>query len=297
MAVVSTVRIMAVVSTVLLLIVGLMVVAVREIRIEAAQMQCSNNLKSLTLAVASYAGCYSDDLPQATITQRDTTDWRLQRVRSTLPPEKRLSWIVDVAPFMECIGLEFDRMEPWDAPANIEPMLKYHEGPHGPDKFEGALVEKPLGDWKWLQCPENPHAPPVGVACVTCFVGVAGVGGDAISRPEGDPRNGVFGYDRHVTYKDIKDGTSTTLAIIETTDRNGPWIASGLSTARGLDRAAGPYLGVGASFGSNHAHLGFSAVTRGAMLDGSVRKLSPSMSPEVLEALATFGGETLPADW
>jgi prepilin-type processing-associated H-X9-DG protein len=103
----------------------------------------------------------------------------------------------------------------------------------------------------------------------------------------------VFGYDRHTTLADIKDGVANTLLIAETAQVSGSWFQGGPATVRGLDQAQKPYIGPGRQFGG--LHRGVAGV---AMADGSVRMVSDSISPEVFEALSTMaGGERLPATW
>ena len=127
----------------------------------------------------------------------------------------------------------------------------------------------------------------------TWYVGIAGVGADAPALPEGDPRCGVFGYERRTPPGGIKDGASNTLLLAETGLDNGPWTAGGTATVRGLLADRRPYVGRGCQFGG--LHRGGVMV---AMADGSVRFLRESIEPRVFEALSTVaGGETLPRVW
>jgi prepilin-type processing-associated H-X9-DG protein len=117
------------------------------------------------------------------------------------------------------------------------------------------------------------------------YVGVAGVGEDAALLPVEDKRAGVFGYDRRTRPEDIRDGTGTTLMVVETATDNGEWTAGGRATVRGLDPDHPPYLGRHGQFSSYHR-----AVTNALFVDGSVRALGSGMAPEVFEALATIAG-------
>jgi prepilin-type processing-associated H-X9-DG protein len=141
-------------------------------------------------------------------------------------------------------------------------------------------------------------------ACLTPYVGVAGVGTDAPSLPAGHRNAGVFGYDRRTALADVKDGTSNTLLILESARDNGPWARGGPATLRGLDRTDSPYLGTGRPFGGTHFAenilfwRGRSTGCNAAMADGSVRFLQEAIAPRVLEALATIaGGEKIGDDW
>jgi prepilin-type processing-associated H-X9-DG protein len=122
---------------------------------------------------------------------------------------------------------------------------------------------------------------------------MAGLGPDAPVLPSGHPRCGLFGYDRATKPAEITDGLATTMAVIETTSTNGPWIAGGPATLRSVDPARQPYIGRGCQFGGLHR-------TRVNVLfvDGSVRALSETIEPSVFEALSTIAGsEELPAEW
>jgi hypothetical protein len=184
-----------------------------------------------------------------------------------LPPEKRLSWILLITPFME------SRMDPrwlfkadkgWDAPENsymVKTPLYYCVCPAGSSRGEPANV--------------------------TDYVGIAGIGSDAATLATGDPRAGLFGYDRVIAMDDVSDGTATTIAIAETLENTGPWAAGGPPTTRGLDQGKLPYLGQGGQFTSKHG-------TNVSFLDASVRSFTRDFDPKVFEALATIaGGEKL----
>jgi hypothetical protein len=147
---------------------------------------------------------------------------------------------------------------------------------------------------KVFLCPANSYLVADGEPALTHFVGVAGVGRDAAALPAADPKAGFFGYDRTVARRDIKDGTSNTLTVIETSADNGPWAAGGRATVRGLDPDARPYLGRGRPFGTVHYAPRFvgtaQAPANAALADGSVRLLAEGISPRTLEALATIAG-------
>ena len=81
------------------------------------------------------------------------------------------------------------------------------------------------------------------------------------------------------------DDCSTTLMAIETTVENGPWMAGGPPTVRGLNQAEQPYLGKGRQFGGSHRG-GCMAV----FADGSVRLIKDSIKPSTFEALVTIAG-------
>jgi hypothetical protein len=200
----------------------------------------------------------------------------------TLPPERRLSWLVEVLPHMEQAELydSIDRQISWGAAANL------------------PAVETPIAQ---LRCPDWVREFPSQNAFHTPYVGIAGLGADAPLLPASDRRAGVFGFDRRIRLRDISDGTANTMMILETARDNGPWAQGGPATVRGLDPAESPYLGSGRSFGGTHFEENFlwwkgkSIGCNAAMADASVRFfLRDKIAPHVLEALFTIaGGESL----
>jgi prepilin-type processing-associated H-X9-DG protein len=138
-------------------------------------------------------------------------------------------------------------------------------------------------------CPASEEAPKVDA--VTHYVAMSGIGRDAAWHPMGTPGNGFMGYDRLTSMAMIKDGTSNTIALMETRVGLGPWARGGVSTLRGFDPADVPLYGDGRPFG------GHSAGMNAAMADGSVRFLHPSMDPKTLAAAITIaGGEAVDLD-
>lgn len=115
----------------------------------------------------------------------------------------------------------------------------------------------------------------------------------------------MFGYDRRVALADVKDGTSSTLLVLDSGTDLGPWARGGPTSVRGLAPAARPYLGVGRPFAGTHYDNG--TVFRAgrpisgaaAMCDGSVREIRHTVAEDVLERLATMAGneDVAGADW
>jgi hypothetical protein len=203
---------------------------------------------------------------------------------ATLPPDGRLSWVVEVLPYLdqENLARRIDRTAGWEAPANAAVRTR--------------LDVTTCADWLRESQP--------GSADLTPYLGVAGLGADAAALPDGDRRAGVFGHDRRTALADIADGTSNTLVLLESTRDNGPWGHGGPATVRGIDPTDRPHLGTGRPFGGTHFAentvfgRGKSIGCNAALADGSVRFLSNTIAPDVLEALATVaGGEPVGSDW
>jgi prepilin-type processing-associated H-X9-DG protein len=256
---------------VLILVVGagLLVAGVAKVRSEAARVECTNNLQEVGQALANHYD-QRGAFPAATLGQKD------------LYPEERLSWLVDLIDYWEQHNIRLDRDKAWDSDENRVPMA-FRE-----DTLKDGREERvgtPVGELRLFLCPSNPHHAAGGSAGLTHYVGVAGVGPNAAALLMDDPMVGVFGYARRTRLEDIKDGTSTTLVVIETARENGPWTAGGWPTVRGLDPVEQPYLGRSHQFGGTHP-----GGTMALFADGSARLLRDSISPRRFEAMATIAG-------
>jgi hypothetical protein len=245
-------------------------------------LQCANNLKQIALALQNYADTY---------TPGQSSEGRTQGLPAgtvpnpALAPEQRLSWYVEVLPFLEQQNLysTIDRRKGWEDSAN-ETAVRLH--------------------LRMLYCPDWGREKDLDPPYLTAYLGVAGQGADAATLPAGDPRVGVFGYDRCTSLDEIKDGTSRTLLILESARDNGAWAQGGAGTVRGLVSGEQPYLGSGRPFGGTHFAentvfgRGKSIGCNAALADGAVRFLNESIAPPVLEALVTIaGGKEIGEDW
>jgi hypothetical protein len=252
------------VLVVLLMVVvaaGLLISASLRVRESAGVSQCRSNFMQLGLSLPCYQGT-NNYFPPAAIPN------------DALSPGKRLSWLVEIQPYMEQFYLEIDKTKAWDAEENREP--------------KGCGVEGPLvvvGNHPWFLCPGNPSRGKPGWPGVTHYVGVAGLGKNAASKALGYPEAGFFGYDRRPTLDDLPGGQAQTLMALETTRSNGPWTAGGRPTVRGLDPDGPAYLGKGGQFGGSHRG---GAVALFA--DASVRFLKESIGRRTLEELVTLKG-------
>jgi prepilin-type processing-associated H-X9-DG protein len=185
-----------------------------------------------------------------------------------LPPEKRLSWYVVLAPHFGQEALPFDRSQAWDADANRGPVRTLVKTLVCPSAFQGAPPDEPV--------PTN-------------YVGIAGLGPDAARLPAEDPRAGIFRYDGRTPVDAVRDGLAMTMVMTETAFEVGPWAAGGPPTLRGVDPAQRPHLGPGRVFGGTHpggANVVFA--------DGSIRFVIDKVRPDVFEAQATIAGESQP---
>jgi prepilin-type processing-associated H-X9-DG protein len=145
----------------------------------------------------------------------------------------------------------------------------------------------------FLECPASDPLSARSVFAPTSYIGIAGVGSDAISFASADPNADLFGYDRKLSMYDIGKPTASVLVALETSQTEGAWTAPGRPTVRGLDPTDLPYLGEGRQFGGLH-----SGGTNAVFLDGSVHCIPNSTDRDVIEALATIkANREIKVDW
>lgn len=257
----------------LVVVGGMIFPMILRVRASAATVQCHNNLRQLGLATHNFHDTFNR-FPFATVNCPG------------IVPEERLSWFVDVAPFVEQWRMDFDKSKPWNCPQNLNPSC------HG--------VETPSEDLGIIAvhlCPSNPsHSNEI--PNLAHYVGISGLGENAAELDKDYPGVGVFGYDRKVKFEDITDGISTTMLVAETSWKNGPWTAGGFPTVRGLLTNGMPYFGKDGQFSALHRTGGIfsksSNLTNIMFADGSVRSIEETIDPKTFEAMATIaGGETV----
>jgi hypothetical protein len=120
---------------------------------------------------------------------------------------------------------------------------------------------------------------------------MAGVGLDAADYKFGDKavekKLGMFGYERRTALKDVTDGLSNTIYVIQVSPTYPrPWLAGGGATTQGAPetKSVQPFV----------AQHGVKRGTYAVMADGSVRFFDASMSDEVFKAMCTIkGGEEI----
>jgi hypothetical protein len=222
-------------------------------------VECINHLRQIGVALNKYAD-QNGSFPPAAVPSKD------------LPPERRISWMADVLPLLgegtpssakyQELAAELVRDRAWDDPANAK------------------LARTRL---RVFVCPAKFDATPG----TTQYVGMAGVGLDAAALKRDDPGAGVFGFDRGVARKEVTAGNSYTMMVLETARENGPWLAAGAPTVRGLEPELEHYCGPGRPFGGLHYHC-----TNVLWVDGSARPLSDDTPGRIVRAHARIrGGE------
>lgn len=255
-----------VVVAIFAILIALLLPATRRVRVAAGRMACSNNLKQVMLGLHNYHddhGYASAALPWAN--RANTGAFPAGCFGSGTAPEDRLSWMVAVLPYIE------------NSPAYRQ--FNREKGYAG-NELPAQTFMKPF------VCPESPGATN-GVG-LTSYFACAGIGSDAPLRPAGAPGNGFMGYDRVTSLSMITDGTSNTIALMETRSDPGPWARGGPSTVRAFD---GVEL---SSHGEKRLFRDTPSGMNVAMADGSVRFLYGSLDRARIAAAVTIaGGEPL----
>jgi hypothetical protein len=185
-----------------------------------------------------------------------------------LPPENRLSWMAMLA----------DRLDDDSAPAPL------WNRPWN-DPQNDTFVRRRL---TMFQNPAIDQLTGADGYPAAHFVGSAGVGADAATLDQRDPRAGIFGYDRRTRLEDIRDGASNTLLVMGVREHLGSWAAGGAPTVRGLTRE--PYVNGPDGFGTGNPDS--MAVL---MADGRVLTVNRQIDPRILRRMAAKA-DGLPLD-
>jgi prepilin-type processing-associated H-X9-DG protein len=240
-------------------LVGVCFLVALKLRDTSNRVESADNLRQIGVALHKYADTH-ESFPPATHDPR------------RLDPERRLSWMADLVPLLgegtprnkgyQELAKKIDRTRGWDDPANA------------------AVLATPV---RLFLCRGHPEYEPNGSPGLTHYVGVAGIDPGSAYLPRDHPRAGVFGHDRGVRRNEVTAGISVTMMVLETAARNGPWLAGGFPTVRGLGPDEEHYSGPGRPFGGLHAR-GVNVL----FVDGSVR-LRPDDTPgSAFRALATL---------
>jgi hypothetical protein len=178
-----------------------------------------------------------------------------------LKPETRLSWIAELLPYLGHADWHVEPGYDWN---NAHNQVTKRTLPEAINPAVGQTTA------------------PSGYPA-THYVGMGGVGEDAVQLPADDPRAGMFGYGRQTRPQDLIRGGANTIAVLGVQEKLGPWGQGGQATVRPLIHT--PYINGPDGFGSGQAD-GMVA----GMADGSARFLSKDIDPHVMEQLAAVHG-------
>ena len=254
-----------VVVILLAILLCLAIVGLLQLRVRARCERCARNLAGLGEGLETYTRLHAGSFPRGTVPHE------------ALPPEKRLSWYVGAWKELAADEgeLSIDLEQSWNAEVNRRPTATR-------DGEQYSTVNRPK-----LRCPADYGRATACEPGPTTYVGIAGVGADAASLPQDDPREGIFGYNRQTAVERIVDGRKETLLVGETALKPGPWTAGGPATVRGLDSEHTPYLGPSRQFGG--LHPGGSNML---FADGGVKFLNEAFDSIALASMAQISDAT-----
>lgn len=258
--------ILAVVGGMALLGFGLLVTGIVKNRDKIDREATRESLRQLGQFAASYhtAKANKKPLPEIVVVPSGTV------FRPELPPDRRLSWVVPMLPFLDQrrqdmtpILALIDPAKPWDAEPNRD------------------AARTPV---RVVLSPARPAIVPADEPALTQFIGIAGLGADAAALPPDSPLAGAFRYDTPTPLAAFPDGLSNTLLFGQTNRDLGPWIRGGPATIRGMIEND-KLMGEGGQFGGVHVGGGYFAFA-----DGHVAYFRDEIDPKLLRALATRAG-------
>jgi len=230
----------------------------------SARADCANNLRQIGAALEKYQENHRGIYPSGTIPNPQ------------LAADQRLSWMASLLPYLERKTLSTEK---W---TTLVDSIHPDQGWQAPIHQAAGSTRVPTFLCQGALEPAIQTTPGL-----TTYIGLAGVGSDAPSLPLSDPRAGFFGYDRTVKRPQLNEGLAYTMVVTETTLDNGPWIAGGPATVRGIVPDQAPLIGIGRPLGG--CHFAFLTGVPGLntlWLDGSVRYFTNSMPAE------TFADQT-----
>ena len=275
------------------ILVALLLPAVQSAREAARRMQCGNNLKQIGLALHNFQTAHDETFPVGAPGGGEHGMW------------------TEMLPYLEQQNI-YDKCE-FDGNTGDDPMLytliEFYVCPSYPHK-------------KVYQPGSTTHSYQVGA--MLTYQGVAG----ALNDPNQEvktgshgeiPYNGMFGYERPRAISEIRDGTSSSLAVGEfvhldkgtsssyaappgnvrawVRGDNGSWGSYAFKVAEYPPNADIDRIADGVAY--NHLPLGshHPGATLFVFGDGSVHGLSDTIDFDVYQALATVnGGEVISAD-
>lgn len=217
-----------VVIAIIAILIALLLPAVQQAREAARRSQCKNNLKQIGLAIHNYESTYN------TFPALRLDHARIRPNSTSAPGWTALGWMTSILPFVEQKNLydQYDFNRNWYDPVNesvVSTIIPAYKCPTALDKSPKISGQ---------------FAPPWGTAtyrnaATTDYFAAAGIMGGLRRtgwvRPGLDTLNaGVINNVRSSRFRDITDGTSSTLLVSEAHGRPDVWRGSQISSGESL---------------------------------------------------------------
>jgi len=138
-------------------------------------------------------------------------------------PDQRVSFYASLLPYLgpDFSGWKVDPTRGWNEDLNLAYAMRV---------LPPVLAHRLPG----LSDPLIVYPSTPGVFGSTHIVGMAGVGMDAAEYESGNPKAGIFGYDRVTKKSEVKNPGKTIALILVPPDHKAPWIAGGGATVRAV---------------------------------------------------------------
>ena len=189
-----------VVIAIIAILIGLLLPAVQKVREAASRIQCANNLHQIGLAIHCYADANNGQLPYSH--------------RNTQPYS---GWVTLLLPYLEQGNLynQYNFNLAWYDPAQqavVTRQLKVMVCPSTPDP--NRLINGTINGVSYSVPPAD-------------YAAIGGITSDVVPQviPASYPRQGAMPIDANLGFKDITDGTSSTLLVAEGAGRPQIWNA------------------------------------------------------------------------
>jgi prepilin-type N-terminal cleavage/methylation domain-containing protein/prepilin-type processing-associated H-X9-DG protein len=212
-----------VVIAIIAILVGLLLPAVQKAREAANRAQCANNLKQIGLALHSYHDQHKN-LPQN------------HRPPAAQGNSVRVRWFTKILPQLEqdAIYRRYDQTTNWDSATNLPltsvplPVAQCPSAPD-PNRLDFNPANNNNAGWGGGNTP---------IVAVTDYAGSYGVhpafpGFGSLSNPYGVITNNVGADKAVLRLTDITDGTSNTIAVVESAGR--PYLYNRGGVRQGAD--------------------------------------------------------------
>jgi prepilin-type processing-associated H-X9-DG protein len=271
----------AIVGFFALLLIGMAIPAIINVRTMEDRQRCLQHLQSIWKALQMAEG--KDIQSKKPIANYPAASI----VNPKLNLEDRLSWFVDISPFLGQLTQSTPRQEQFEQLyRGIDRSAKWSDPRHA------EMVKFRLNH---LVCPSGVNfADPLEFA-TTEYVANGGIGLETPEKTVDDAGKlaGAFRHSQATPLSTIQagDGASHSIAILETRDRLGPWMQAGIPTLRAIEPDQQPFKLPLPLFGGFHAEA-----CNVLFADGSGKSIGTRIEPSVFRALLTIQGDEKTAD-